>query len=93
MTPQQADFFTNWTAAVGAFLTAFADVEDRFTEAFDRGIDADLESIEFEGDLDHLTAANVGAAFAAYLAINATMTADDRAAWSDLLAVVRSWTR
>lgn len=93
MDPQQSNYFSNLETDVASFLTAFARMSDRFQEAFDRGIDGDLQSIIFEGDLDHMTSENVGAAFTAYLAVNAVMDADQRAAWTAFLDVVRSWTR
>lgn len=95
MDPELLNYFSNLDADVGAFLTAFSRIEDRFQEAFDRGIDAELAGLDFagQGDLDHLSPARLSAAFAAFINVQNTMNATDRAAWTALLEVVRSWSR
>lgn len=96
MTPQQMNYFTNLTNAIDAYLTAYADVEDTFQEAFDRNIPAELDTIEFQStpsDLDHLTTGKLVEAFDAFIAIKAAMDAADREAWTDFLGVLRSWNR
>lgn len=95
MDPQLLNFFTNLTEDLDAFLTAYSRIEDRFQEAFDREVDVLLAGLDFEGtgDLDHLDAANLGDAFAAFSAVKVVMDANDRARWAAMLEVLRTWTR
>lgn len=95
MSPQLQNYFSNMIADVGAFLTAFAVLEDRFQEGFDREIDDALAGLDFSdtGDLNHLTPESVGDAFAAFVAVQTIMNASNRENWNRFLEVVRSWTR
>lgn len=95
MDPQLLNFFTNLTEDLDAFLTAYSRIEDRFQEAFDREIDDQLVGLDFEGtgDLNHLNPDNLGDAFAAFSAVKVVMDANDRARWTAMLEVLRTWTR
>lgn len=95
MEPEQIEFFTNLSNDINVFLSAYARVEDRFQEAFDREIDAELSGLDFTeaGELDHLTPQALQDAFAAFTVLQVTMNANDRARWAALLGVLRSWNR
>lgn len=91
MDPQILNFFANLEDDVKAFVLAFLQLQDRFQEAYDRGIDAALPTLDFSeaGLLDHLSEAKLIAAFQAYTALNATMTASDRENFTRLYGVIR----
>lgn len=93
MDPQYVNYFSNLIADISAYLEAYSQVEKRFQEGFDREVDTILGGLDFSGlgDIDHLDTDNVGDAFAAFSALQLTMDANDRARWTALLEVVRSW--
>lgn len=95
MEPQQLDFFTNLTHDINVYLSAYARVEGRFQEAFDRELDSEILGLDFveTGELDHLTPQALLDAFAAFTAIQVTMNDNGRARWTALLGVLRSWNR
>jgi len=91
MDPQIANFFTNLTSDMLAFLLAWKLIEDRFQEAFDRDIDGALATIDFSqyGDLAYLDQTKINAAFAAYQAVKATMDANTRQNWTRFYGIIR----
>lgn len=89
MTPQEANYFTHLEAETAAFKNALQDLNARIQEGVDRGYNQTIGSIEFEGELDHLTPAKVGALLTGMQALNATMIASSRAIWIALYGVIR----
>lgn len=93
MDPQLVNYFTKLLNDLSNFLAAYARVEARFQEGFDREVDDVLAGLVFPtpSDIDHLDPDNVGDAFAAFAALQTTMNANSRARWTALLEVIRSW--
>jgi hypothetical protein len=91
MDPQIANFLTNLEHDIDSFLNAWQAVEDRFQEAFDRGIPDELATMDFGlyGDLAYLTEAKLVDGFAAYQSIKAAMDASGRLNWERFYQVVR----
>lgn len=89
MSPQEANYFTHLEAETAAFEQALQDLNARLQEGIDRGYDQAIGTIVFEGELDHLTAAKVGALLTGMQTLNATMVAGGRAIWKALYGVIR----
>lgn len=89
MTAQEANYFTRLAQDTDNYREALQELNNRLQEGKDRGYDQTAGSIVFDGDLDHLSAAKVGALFNAMTAVNSTMEASSRAAWSAVYGVIR----
>jgi len=91
MDPQDLNYLSNLTTDIQAFIQAWQEVEDRFQEAFDRDIDARLETLNFAeaGDLSYLSEEKLSAAFTAYQAIVTVMNAAGRLNWSRFYGVIK----
>ena len=95
MPPEMMYYLTNLQLNTQQFLNAYNAMQDRVQEAFDRGYDAVIPTLEYPlpGDLDHIDDGELGDFLTAFLAIQTTMEANDRQNFARLLAVLRSWTR
>lgn len=91
MDAQLANYLSNLTTEIHSFIKAYLALEDRFQEAFDRDVPAELPTVDFSqaGDLDHLTSESLGDAFAAFLQVKALIEEADREVMSALYEVVR----
>lgn len=88
---QDQNYLVHLENDVHAFLDAFLALQDRVTEAYDRGVNLRVPDYDYPlpGELSHIDPQRLANFLVGYAAVDAAMEANDRAVFTNFYALVR----